>query len=247
MIQVQQNVQKRKPSQEISLSKAYKDLKSKVGNLTETSSMPEEAISVLEDVRSLGKELSQKIKDSGIHDPTAFARALIREVENAKKGIENAAKSIYKAPSKRAEKEAEADDISMPDYDSCPAVPPNDLGTDGYYFAILDHITLKEILGPTFFHLCQVLKEVGPLKEKNRAAEEEIESQELRCPEVGCERNRYKYQNKTRLDKHIRRIHSGQQPAAKRRKLNSRVVGEHNQVGNSDYEDIEMAGTEEIG
>ena len=247
MIQVQQHVTKWKPFQELSLSKAYKDLKSKVDELTETSSMPEEALSVLEYARSLGKELSRKIESSGERDPTAFARELLREVENARKGIENAATSIYKVPSKREDEEAEPDDIPMPDYDNRRVIPPDDRATDGYYFVILDHTALETFLGPKFFHLCRVMKEVGVTKEKNRArAEEETESGVLRCP-VGCERNRYDYKYKARLDKHIRKRHSEHEPAVKRRKLDSRVVRDSSRVGNDDCEDVEMAGIEEIG
>lgn len=223
----------------MSLSKAYKDLKSTVDKWKGTTSLPEEAISIVGEAKSLAKDLSQKITKSAISgecDSTTFARELIREVEGARKRLEDAATSIYKAPGKREDQKAEdqkaeTKDILMPDYDKDVFLKddislPRDSRANGYYFVILDDNALKDILGSTFHHLCKAMKEVDDAKAKNLATAEEFsEGQALRCPVAGCKKGGYSCKTKTWLGKHMLNEHPGYETDAKRRKLDASVEG----------------------
>ena len=247
MKELQSHIQNWELCRELNFSKAYKDLKSEVDKLGKTASLPKKAISNLEKAKSLAEEVSQNIKDSAKPDSTTFAKALVYEVEEARKGLENAATSIYKAPGKRKDnKIIEPSDTPMPDYekDGTPP-PPHDRRDNGYYFVILDDIVLQSFLGTTFFHLCKAMKEVERVKRKNLVeTEEDFEGHEFQCPEVGCKKNRIPYKRKAYFDKHMQNEH----PEAKRRKLDSSVVvvGNGNGVENSDDEDEEMAETEDL-
>ena len=253
MVEVQSQIRTWEQCRELGPSKAYKDLKSMVDKLRGTASLPEEALLILEKAKSLAKDLSQKETFSAKSvkfNPTTFARALVREVEGARKGLENAATSIYKAPGKREDQKAETNDIVMPDHDKDNTPPdeiplPQDRRDDGYYFVILDDTALKDVLGSTFFHLCKAMKEVETVKETNLAgAEEDSEGHEFPCPEVGCKKSRDPFKSKRWLDKHIQKEHSEYEPEAKRRMLDSSVVGSGDRAANDDSEDVEMVETE---
>lgn len=242
MKELQSHIQNWELCRELNFSKAYKDLKSEVNKLGNTASLSPKAISNLEKAKSLAEEVSQNIKDSANPDSTTFAKALVHIVEATRQGLENAAKSIYKAPGKRNDnKLIEPSDTPMPDYekDGTPS-PPHDRRDNGYYFVILDDIVLQSFLGTTFFHLCKAMKEVEQVKRKNLVEiEEDFEGHEFQCPEVGCKKNRIPFKRKAYFDMHMQNKH----PEAKRRKLDSSVVavGNGNGAENSDGEDEEMA------
>lgn len=242
MKELQSHIQNWELCRELNFSKAYKDLKSEVNKLGNTASLSQKAISNLEKAKSLAEEVSQNIKDSANPDSTTFAKALVHIVEATRQGLENAAKSIYKAPGKRNDnKLIEPSDTPMPDYekDGTPS-PPHDRRDNGYYFVILDDIVLQSFLGTTFFHLCKAMKEVEQVKRKNLVEiEEDFEGHEFQCPEVGCKKNRIPFKRKAYFDMHMQNKH----PEAKRRKLDSSVVavGNGNGAENSDGEDEKMA------
>ena len=258
MVEMQSQIRNWEPCRELGPSKAYKDLKSMVDKLRGAASLPEESLSILEKAKSLAKDLGQKITNSAKSrecDSTTFAKGLIREVEQARKGLENAATSLYKAAGKREDQnaedqKAETNDIVMLDHDkdNIPQddIPlPQDRRDDGYYFVILDNIALEKFLGSTFFHLCKVMKEVETAKEQNLAqAEEHATAHQYPCPKVGCIKSQIPYKRKGNLDNHMRKEHPGYETDFKRRKLDGSRVGSGSRAGSIDDEDVNMVEAE---
>lgn len=133
MIALQPHIQGWELCRKLYHSNIYKELISEVDKLKKTASLPENATSILEGAKSLAKELSQKILGSASHDSTTFAKELILRVEGAMDVLLNAAKSIYKAPSKRDDEKAEQNDIFMSDYDNDGISMQDDRRANGYY------------------------------------------------------------------------------------------------------------------
>ncbi len=172
------------------------------------ASLPKDAASILERAEASAKELSGRISHSKDHKSTTFAKAqaFINTIQEAHKALLDAASSIYKPPSERKEEQFDEQDTPMPDYDN--VSESGDHAANGYYFAILDDIAVESFLGPTFYHLCKRMKDVGASKDKQRTREAQaVQDQELRCPIAGCDRKKKPYKYKGHLDTHMAKKH----------------------------------------
>ena len=86
------------------------------------------------------------------------------------------------------------------------------------------------------------MKEVETVKDTNLV--EDSEGPESPCPDVGCKKSRDPFKRKGWLDKLVQKEQSEYEPEARRRKLDSSVVGSGDRAANDDSEDVEMAETD---